>query len=373
MAEPLPLARPEIDETDVAAVTDALRSGRLSLGPRLPAFETAMAQVCGVGGAVGVSSGTAGLVLALEALGIGPGDEVVTPSFTFVATANAIRLVGALPVFADIDHDGLDLDPAAAEAAVGPRTRALLAVDVFGRPAPMEALSGLARKRGLALIEDACEALGASAGGRPAGSLGDVGVFGFYPNKVITSGEGGMVVSDDSSLLAYCRRARNHGRETGGGDFEGDRPGHNFRLSEIHAALGHSQLSRLDALVAARARLACGYDERLAALPGLRCPAPLRDGDRAAWFVYVVRIEGGARRRDRVRARLASAGIATGHYFPAIHRLPPYRGTGTCRRGPLPVTERVADEVLALPFFTGLGEADLDRVAGELAAALAAG
>jgi perosamine synthetase len=372
MTEPLPLARPEISAADVEAVAAALLSGRLSLGPRLAAFEDAMSRTCGVAGAVGVSSGTAGLVLALEALGLGPGDEVVTPAFTFVATANAIRQVGALPVFADVDGRTLDLDPAAAEAACGPRTRALLAVDVFGRPARMQALADLARARGIGLVEDACEALGASAGGRPAGSLGDVGVFGFYPNKIITAGEGGMVVSDDPELLAHCRRARNHGREGGGADFEGRRPGHNFRLSELQAALGLSQLERLDERVEQRRRLARAYDERLARIPGVRCPPPVAPGDRAAWFVYVVRIEGGDRRRERVRARLAADGIATGHYFPAIHRLPPYRAGGSCRHGPLPVTERVADETLALPFFPGLTEADLDRVAERLAAALAA-
>ena len=373
MTEPLPLARPEIDDADRAAVAAVLASGTLSLGGRLVEFERQMAQTCGVAGAVGVSSGTAGLILALEALGVGPGDEVITPSFTFVATANAVRLVGALPVFADIDPDTLDLAPAAAAAAVNPRTRALLAVDVFGRPAPMDDLAELAGQHDLGLLEDACEALGASSRGRPAGSLGHVGVFGFYPNKIITCGEGGMIVSDDETLLDHCRRARNHGREGGGADFAGDRPGHNFRLSELQAALGASQLTRLADRVAARARLAAAYDERLAGLPGLRLPAPTKSGEEPAWFVYVVRIEGGAGRRDRVRERLAGDGIPTGHYFPAIHRLPPYATPDSCRRGPLPVTERVADEVVALPFFPGMGERDLDRVADALGRALSRG
>jgi perosamine synthetase len=371
MTDPLPLARPEIDDADRAAVAAALASGTLSLGERLVDFERAMARTCGVAAAVGVSSGTAGLILALEALGVGPGDEVITPSFTFVATANAVRLVGALPVFADIDSDTLDLDPAAAAAAVTPRTRALLAVDVFGRPAPLDDLAELAAQQGLGLLEDACEALGASSRGRPAGSLGDVGVFGFYPNKIITTGEGGMIVSDDEALLDHCRRARNHGRAGGGADFAGERPGHNFRLSELQAALGASQLGRLAERVAARARLARAYDERLGGLPGLRLPAAMGPGEEAAWFVYVVRVAGGAARRDRVRRRLADDGIATGHYFPAIHRLPPYAPPDSCRCGPLPVTEQVADAVIALPFFPGMSERDLDRVAEALGRALA--
>jgi len=372
MPEEIPLARPAIDDTDIAAVTDVLKSGRLSLGPRLADFERALATYCGTRGGVGVSSGTAGLVLALEALGIGPGDEVVTPSFTFVATANAVRLVGATPVFADISPDTLDLCPAALENALGPRSRALLAVHVFGRPAPMRMLGRIAADRGLRIIEDACEALGAWSDGRPAGALGDVGVFGFYPNKIITTGEGGMIVSDDEAILSDCRRGRNHGRDAGGDAFLSRRPGHNFRLSEINAALGNSQLLRLDERVAARNRLAGDYDERLKDLPGLRIPAPVSPGDQPAWFVYVVRIAGGADRRDAVRRRLADAGIATGHYFPAIHRLPPYQDERGCRHGPLAVTERVSDEVLALPFFPGLSASDLDRIRDALGAALAA-
>jgi perosamine synthetase len=372
MPEEIPLARPEIDAADIAAVTEVLQSGRLSLGPRLAEFERSLAAYCETRGAVGVSSGTAGLVLALEALGIGPGDEVITPSFTFVATANAVRLVGATPVFADIDPDTLDLCPASVGNALGPRSRALLAVHVFGRPAPMRALGQIAADAGLRVVEDACEALGARSSGRPAGALGDVGVFGFYPNKIITTGEGGMIVSDDETILSDCRRGRNHGRDAGGDAFVSQRPGHNFRLSEINAALGTSQLGRLDERVAARNRLARDYDERLRGLPSLEVPAPVGAEDQPAWFVYVVRVAGGASRRDAVRRRLAAAGIATGHYFPAIHRLPPYAGERGCRHGPLTVTERISDEALALPFYPGLGASDLDRIRDALGAALAA-
>ncbi len=373
MTPPIPLARPDIGPAERAAVQTVLESGRLSLGPALEAFESALATTSGVAGAVGVNSGTSGLQLALEAAGIRPGDEVITTSLSFVATANAIRRVGAQPVFADIDPVTLNLDPRSAAERVGPRTRGILLVHLFGRLADMASFRELADSAGLILIEDACEALGSERDGLRAGAGGRAGVFGFYANKLITTGEGGAIVSDDMALLERCRRLRNHGRTGGGEPFVDPAPGFNFRLSELHAALGVAKMTRLEELIAARARLAAGYSERLSGAAGLDLPAPAEPGERIAWFTYVVRVPPGPGLRDRVAARLTADGIGNGHYFPAIHQLPPYAKDPASRRGPLPVTAAAADRCLALPFFPGLSEASMDRVCERLRAAISAG
>lgn len=368
MTELVPLARPSIDAQDIAAVTDTLVSGQISLGPALGGFEDALARVCGTAAAVATSSGTAGLQLALGAAGVGPGDEVITTAFTFVATANAIHHVGAMPVFVDIDADTLNLDPDRIEEAITPSTQAILVVHVFGRPADMTTILDIARRHDLAVIEDACEALGTMIGDRPAGSLGTAGVFGFYPNKVITCGEGGAVVSDDTSVIDYCRSMRNHGRTGGDMPFGADLPGHNFRLSDLQAALGVSQLTRLEDFIARRARLFGAYRERLAGCDRLVLPSPVPDGVTVSWFVFVVRIAGAINpgARDRLREQLAADGIATGHYFPAIHQMPAYEASGRCRFDSLTITEDASDRVLALPFFPDMTDAQLDRVCASL-------
>ena len=369
MIDDIPLARPDISAHDVAEVTRSLTSGQLSLGPRLQAFEAALAATCGTTGAVGTSSGTTGLELALKAAGVKPGDEVITTSFTFVATANAIHHVGATPVFVDICADTLNLEPANIEAAITPATRAILVVHVFGRLAEMQQICDIARQHKLVVIEDACEALGTTFNSQPAGSFGDAGVFGFYPNKVITCGEGGAVVSSDSDIIERCRQLRNHGRVTGAVPFDSEEPGHNYRLSELQAALGGSQLARLDKLIAARARLFDGYQTRLATIDGVQTPVPPRPGMIVSWFVYVVRLSllRSSTAREDIRQQLAEEGIATGHYFPAIHRMKAYAESDRCRYGPLPNTEDAANQVLALPFFPGLTEDRLDRVCDSLA------
>ncbi len=373
MTDRIPLARPDIGPAELGAVKAVLESGRLSLGPALEAFESALAAASGVAGAVGVNSGTSGLQLALEAAGIGPGDEVITTSLSFVATANAIRRVGAQPVFADIDPVTLNLDSRSAAEAISPRTRGILLVHLFGRLADMTSFQRLADSAGLVLIEDACEALGSERDGLRAGGGGRAGVFGFYANKLITTGEGGAVVSNDEALLERCRRLRNHGRSRGGDPFDDSTPGFNFRLSELHAALGAAQMTRLEELIAARTRLAAGYSKRLAGLPGLDLPAPAGPGERIAWFTYVVRLPPRPGLRSRVAARLDANGIGSGHYFPAIHQLRAYAIDSAWRRGPLNVTEDVADRCLALPFFPGLTEAEMDRVCAGLRTALSAG
>ncbi|HEX3661164.1 MAG TPA: DegT/DnrJ/EryC1/StrS family aminotransferase [Acidobacteriaceae bacterium] len=372
MTEPIPLSAPDITDAEISAVVSVLRTSRLSLGPQMEAFESAMASLTGVPHAVAVSSGTAGLHLALLALHIGPGDEVIVPSFTFIAVANAVRYTGAHPVFADIDPATLNLDPRSVEAALTPRTRALIAVHTFGRPADMNALTALARRHNLVLIEDACEAIGASIDGHPAGSLGDAAVFAFYPNKQITTGEGGMVVTPDPNVARRIAALRNHGRyESGEGRCSEIHAelGFNYRLSEVQCALGLAQIARLNAILARRDAIARRYCNLLSGTPNLILPATDLPGQRLSWFVFVVRLADPCTslHRDRLRHSLAAAGIATGRYFAPIHQQPAYAGwRSTC----LPVTESVAGRTLALPLFNRIADDQIQRVAAALEAAL---
>ncbi|MGA7521574.1 MAG: DegT/DnrJ/EryC1/StrS family aminotransferase [Acidobacteriaceae bacterium] len=375
MTEPIPLSAPDITEAEIDAVVSVLGTPRLSLGPQAEAFESAMATLAAVPHAVAVSSGTAGLHLALLALNIGPGDEVIVPSFTFIAVANAVRYVGAYPVFADIDPTTLNLDPHSVEAALTPRTRALIAVHTFGRPADMNALAALARRGSLVLIEDACEAIGATIDNRPVGSFGDAAVFAFYPNKQITTGEGGMVVTPHPEVARRIAALRNHGRyESAPGAFSETHAeiGFNYRLSEIQCALGIAQLARLDAILARRHDLARRYCELLAGIPDLVLPATDAPGQRLSWFVFVVRLAERctAVHRDRIRQSLGSAGIATGCYFAPIHEQPAYAAWRAMSH--LPITESVAERTLALPFFNRLADGQIQRIATGLQAALRA-
>jgi perosamine synthetase len=371
MPEPIPLARPDIAAEDIAAVQRVVASGRLSLGPETEGFEDAVAQLCEAAGAVAVSSGTAGLQLALEACGIGPGDEVITSAFTFVATANAIRQVGATVVLVDIDPLSMNLDAAQVAAAITDQTRAIVPVHVFGRLADMTSLMRLARRHDLRVIEDACEALGSRRGALAAGGIGDAGVFGFYPNKVITCGEGGMIVSSDRRLLETCRRLRNHGRGAAG---QPAGHGHNFRMTEMQAALGRSQIARLAPLIDARRRVASAYRQRLGRIAGLRLPVGEAEDESVSWFGYVPRLNPAAppSAAAAIRRAMGRRGIETGHYFPALHRLDHLAASPFCRHGPLPRTEDAADRGLALPIYPGLDETALDTVAGALADCLAA-
>jgi dTDP-4-amino-4,6-dideoxygalactose transaminase len=375
MTEPIPLSAPDITDAEIDAVVSVLRTPRLSLGPQMEAFESAMAARIGVPHAVAVSSGTAGLHLALLALNIGPGDEVIVPSFTFIAVANAVRYVGANPVFPDIDPITLNLSPASVEGALTPRTRALIAVHTFGRPADMDALSALARRHNLIVIEDACEAIGAQINGRSVGSLGDAAVFAFYPNKQITTGEGGMVVTPHPEVAQRVRAFRNHGRyESAPGTFSETHAelGFNYRLSEIQCALGVGQLARLDAILGRRDTIARRYCDLLAVTGNLVLPATDVPGQRLSWFVFVVRLAEGftSAHRDRLRKSLAAAGIATGRYFTPIHRQPAYAAWRAAAH--LPITESIADRTLALPFFNQLGDDQIQRVAAELQTAFRA-
>jgi len=360
----IPLSAPDITETEIAAVTAVLHSGRLSIGPEMTAFEKALAHVHAVPDAVAVSSGTAALHLALVALGIGPGDEVIVPSFTFVAVANAVAQVCATPVFAEIDVATLNLDPEMVERAITPRTRALIVVHTFGVVAEMDRLMALAERHGLLVIEDACEAIGARFNERPVGSFGAAAALGFYPNKQVTTGEGGALLVRDEELAARLRRLRNQGRDITAGWLDHAEAGYNYRLSEIACALGRAQLERLDAILAARAAAAKRYDDLLRKLPGVERPAIAVDRRMLSWFVYVIRLSEGID-RERLQAQLATEGIATGRYFPPIHRQPAWRGHASTR-AQLPITESVSARVLALPFWTRITAEEQERVARAL-------
>jgi perosamine synthetase len=367
----IPLARPSIGPREEQLVVEALRSGRLALGPRLPEFEAALSAALRGLPISAVSSGTAGLHLAIRAAGIEAGDEVVTTPFSFVASANCLLYENATPVFCDIEPRTLNIDPAAAEAAVGRRTAGLLPVHVFGYPADMPALERLAGERRLWLVEDACEALGAvHADGAPVGARGNLAVFGFYPNKQMTTGEGGAVVCPVATVKERIDSERNQGRAPDMGWLDHDRLGFNYRLDDLSCALGLAQLERLDELLAGRARVAARYSEALAHLEGVEPPCPDECGDRRGWFVYVVQLPRGIDRDATVLA-LRARGVDSKPYLPAIHLLSFYRERFGHREGEFPVCEDVARRSLALPFYPELTDGEVEQVVEALRGVLA--
>lgn len=364
--EQIPLARPVLGPEEEERVLAVIRSGQLSLGPLLGEFERAFAARLGAAHGVAVSSGTAGLHLALRAVGVTDGDEVVTSPFSFVASANVVLYERARPVFVDIDPVTLNVDPKAVAAAVTPRTTALLPVHVFGYPADMEALEAL----GLPIVEDACEALGATyADGGAVGARGHQAVFGFYANKQLTTGEGGVVTTSEAAIKERLDSERNQGRAPDMGWLDHDRLGFNYRLSDLACALGLAQLERLDDMLAARARVAELYREALAGIEGLTLPCPDAGGNRRGWFVFVVQLPRGYDRDDIVRA-LAARSIPSKPYFPAIHLMSFYREQFGHREGQFPVCEDVAARSIAIPFFPAMTEGQVARVATELRAVL---
>jgi perosamine synthetase len=359
-----------LGEQEEAEVLEVLRSGRLSLGPKALEFEQLFATRVGAPYASAVSSGTAGLHLAIRAVGVEAGAEVVTSPFSFVASANVMLYEGAKPVFADIDPVTLNLDPAAAAAAVGPRTAALLPVHIFGYPAAIDAFEALAAREGLAVVEDACEALGAVDGeGVPVGGRGNPAVFGFYANKQLTTGEGGIVTVSDGALKEQIDSERNQGRAPNMDWLDHDRLGFNYRLSDVACAIGVAQLGRLEAMLAGRARVAGLYRRALDGIEGLTLPCEDRGLARRSWFVFVVQLPTGVDRDETVRA-LAQRGVQSKPYLPAIHLMSFYRERFGHREGEFPVCERVAAQSLALPFFPEMSDSQVERVAVELRAVL---
>jgi perosamine synthetase len=366
MSEPIPLAKPELAAREEELVLEVLRSGQLSLGPMGERFERAFAEWLGVEDAVAVSSGTAGLHLGVRALGWGPGDEVLTSPFSFVASANCLLYEGVRPVFCDVDPLTLNLDPESVAAAVSERTVGVLPIHIFGYPAMMPELEELAERHDLGLLEDACEALGAvDSEGRSVGARGHLATFAFYANKQMTTGEGGMVIPGDAPTAARLRSERNQGRAADMGWLDHGGLGFNYRLSDVAAALGVAQLERLDAMLAERSRVAALYADGLAALQGVETPVAARGAERRSWFVYTVRLAAEID-RDRVIARLAEREIASKAYLPCIHLFPHLRELGY-GEGQFPVAEAASASSLALPFFPAMSESQVARVCEALA------
>lgn len=363
----IPLSAPEITESDIEAVTRVLRGTSLSLGPQLRKFEDGMKEYLGAPHAVAVNSGTSGLHLAIRALGIGEGDEVIVPSFAFIAVANAVCYERAVPVFVEIRAETLCLDPERVEAAITPRTRAILLVHTFGYPADVAAIQAIARRHRLFVIEDACEALGAEIGGRKVGVFGDVGVFAFYPNKQLTTGEGGMVVTRSPEIAASVRSLRNQGRRDSQEWLQHAEIGYSYRLSDIQSALGAEQLKRIESTLRRRESAARSYHQRLSGNPDLMLPPSEVPDGRISWFVYVVRMAASFSRSDRdwILQELQKREIGCGRYFAPIHLQPAYR-PAVFRKTDLSLTEQIGDRTLALPFFTRLSEGEIDEVSSTL-------
>jgi perosamine synthetase len=367
--EQIPLARPELGEREEELVLEVLRSGRLSLGPMSERFERALANWLGVDDAVAVSSGTAGLHLGVRALGWGKGDEVLTSPFSFVASANCLLYEGVRPVFCDVDPVSLDLDPAAAEAALGERTVGILPIHIFGYPAAMAELEALASGNGLGILEDACEALGAVDGdGRRVGARGNLAAFAFYANKQMTTGEGGMLIPPTTEVAARLRSERNQGRAADMGWLDHGGLGFNYRLSDVAAALGVAQVEKLDTMLERRSAVAVAYAERLGAIEGVEAPLAGRGSELRSWFVYTVRLPADVDRAATI-ARLAERGVASKAYLPCIHLFPHLRELGY-HEGQFPVAEEASSRSLALPFFPSMTEAQVERVCEALAQSL---
>jgi perosamine synthetase len=372
----LAYGRQDVREDDIAAVVEVLRSDWLTTGPAVPAFERALAEAVGAAEAVAVSSGTAALHTAYAALGIGPGDEVIVPALTFAATSNAALYLGASPVFADVDADTLLIDPADAERKITPRTRAIVAVDYAGQPCDYDTLQALARSHGLALVADACQALGATYRGRPAGALADLTAFSFHPVKTITTGEGGAVTTNDPDRARSMRAFRNHGNttdhreraESGTVSYDMVLLGYNYRLTDFQAALGSRQLTRLKEILDRRRELAALYDREIARIPHVR---PLRrlDGRSHANHLYVVRLdtESLGLSRDRVLAKLREAGIGGNvHYRPPyLHSY--YRDRLGMLPGLCPIAEDAAERIVTLPLHMRMTEEEVRHVLAALA------
>jgi len=369
--KPISLSLPYLDERDEELVLEVLRSGRLSLGPTIERFEELFAARVGAPFAAAVSSGTAGLHLLCRTAGLEPGDEVITSPYSFVASANCAIYEGAVPMFADVDERTMNLDPAAVEAVLGERTKAVIAVDIYGYPCELESLRVLCERHGLTLIQDACEALGARYRGAAVGSHGPPAVFAFYPNKQITTGEGGIVTTHSEQEWMLLKSLRNQGRADGGGWLEHARLGYNYRIDDIRAALGIGQLEKLDLILELRAAAAARYARLLDSLD-LEVPCA-DDADHVrSWFVYVVKLPRSVA-RERVIAALEREGIATARYLPSIHLQAYMRETYGFREGMCPVSEDLSRRTLALPFHSRILAEDQERVAQSLAAALAEG
>jgi perosamine synthetase len=368
----IPLASPDITDRERELVLQVLSTPILSGGPMVQRFEQMSAAVAQRKHAIAVSSGTAGLHVIVRALGLGPGDAVITTPYSFIASSNCLLYERVQPIFVDIEADTFNIDPGQVQKALGKRSshrrriKGILAVDIFGHPARWERLEAMAQEHGLKLIEDSAESLGSSLSGRPCGSFGDAAIFAFYPNKQITTGEGGVVLTDSDDLAEMTRSLRNQGRGPASNWLEHVRLGFNYRLSELHSALGVAQLERLQELLSKRAQVARWYTQHLKDIPFLTPPLAQSGAD-VSWFVYVVRLKN-AGHGQRVMQWLKEKGIPTRPYFPAIHLMPFYREQFGFKEGDFPITEAVAASTLALPFHNNMTEAEVNYVCDQLQA-----
>ena len=349
------LSRPDITEKEIEAVCEVLRSPNLSLGPKLSEFEDAFAKYIGRKRAIAVNSGTSGLFLCMLAMGIGPGDEVITTPFTFIATATSIMMAGAKPVFVDIDPVSLNIDPVKIESKITDKTKAIMPVEVFGNPAGFDKICDIAEKHNLAIIEDSCEALGSKLNDKKVGTFGAMSLFAFYPNKQITTGEGGIILTDDDDLADMCVSLRNQGRGKGGSWLSHERLGYNYRLSDINCALGIVQLSRIEEFKTKRQQVAKWYQEMLAGDDRLIVPKQPENCD-LNWFVFVVQLAGklGLEHRNNVLSEMISNEIQVSNYFSPVHLQPFIAEKFGCNEGDFPITESVSRSTIALPFYNNL-------------------
>ncbi len=365
------LSRPDITEQEIQAVVDVLKTPNLSLGPKLGEFEKAFADYMGLKRAVAVNSGTSGLFICLKAMGIKPGDEVITTPFTFIATTNSIIMAGAKPVLVDIDPVSLNIDPDRIADAVTEKTKIIMPVEVFGNPDGFDKIGAQADKFGLSVLEDSCEALGSVLNGKKAGTFGQMSTFAFYPNKQMTTGEGGMILTDDDDLADMCCALRNQGRGKMSGWLGHEMLGYNYRLSDINCALGIVQLSRIEEIKSKRKHAASLYQELLKDEDRIIVPTE-GPGCDMSWFVFVIRLKEQytQQQRDKVLSLMRDAGVQVSNYFPPVHLQPFMVNEYGFKNGDFPITEQVSQRTIALPFYNSLTEADANIVCAELKAAL---
>ncbi|MFH1614008.1 MAG: DegT/DnrJ/EryC1/StrS family aminotransferase [Planctomycetota bacterium] len=362
----IPLSRPDITQKEIDAVTEVLRSGQLALGPRMRQFEQQFAEYIGRKRAVAVNSGTSGLSLCMQAMNIGPGDEVITTPFTFIASSNCIMMTGAKPVFVDIDPVTLNIDPAKIREKITEKTRAIEPVEVFGNPAGIDHICEVADKNNLAVVEDCCEGFGSALNGRMVGTFGKMSVFAFYPNKQITTGEGGLILTDDDDLADLCISLRNQGR-AGGGWLGHARLGYNYRLSDINCALGVVQLSRADEIKAKRKQVAKWYRQLLADEDRIILPTE-GPGCDVNWFVFVIRLSERytAEQRNTVLKSMAEKGIQVSNYFPPVYLQPFMVEKYGYKHGDFPIADSVGERTIAIPFYNNLNKNQIQTVCDTL-------
>ena len=363
----IPLAKPDITDSEKNAVMEVLNTSDLSLGKKYLEFQKIMADFAGVKYAVAINSGTSGLHLIIRALGIKDGDEVITTPFSFIASSNCILFEKAKPVFCDIDEKTFNIDVSKIEKKITKKTKAILAVDVFSQPADWQELEKIAKKRSLFLIEDSAEALGSEQNGKKCGSFGDAGIFAFYPNKQITTGEGGMILTNSEKIAGLCQSMANQGRKNENGKWlEHERLGYNYRLNEMSSALGISQMKRIREILEKRSKVAELYNRRLKNIKALEVPY-IKEGNSPSWFVYIAKLaENLSGKRDIIIKEMAEEGIHCGNYFQPIHLQPFYKKMFGYKKGDFPVAENISKRTLALPFFNNLTEEEIDFVVEKL-------